>query len=137
MSSSDYEVGDVQDAYIRLLCERSVPSRSLINGWPKNGITPALVNSFVAYTGPCRLFGFTVTNTKTAAQFVQVFDAATVPADTAVPLLSKSVSATDAVGFYWGSIGRWFNNGVVLCNSSTSATKTVGSADCLFDVQVM
>jgi hypothetical protein len=116
-------VSSVQEHYEALLRQRSIPS--------------ALASSIIAYTGPCRLFGFTITNTKASAQFVQLFDAAAVPADNAVPLFSKSVPATDAVGVYWGSVGRWMTQGVVLCNSSTSALKTIGSADCLFDVQVL
>ena len=31
--------------------------------------------------------------------------------------------------------GREFESGLVICNSSTDATKTIGSADTFFDVQ--
>jgi hypothetical protein len=101
---------------------------------PLNSPSRTLEASRVIKTGVGILYGLTVTNTKASAQFFQVFDAATVPADGAVPLLSKSVPAGDAVGIDWVP-GRTFRVGIVVCNSSTSATKTVGSADCLFDVQ--
>lgn len=117
---------------------------SPIEGWglpdddeallPLNNASPALAASRIVKTGPGRLFGLTVTNTKASAQFVQVFDASSLPADGAVPILSKSVPAGDAVGLNWIP-ARTFLVGIVVCNSSTSASKTIGSADCLFDVQ--
>jgi hypothetical protein len=101
---------------------------------PNNSPSRTVEASRVVKTGNGILYGITVTNTKASAQFVQIFDASAVPADGAVPLLSKSVPAGDAVGLQWLP-GRVFLTGLVVCNSSTSATKTVGSADCLFDVQ--
>jgi len=101
---------------------------------PINAPSRALEASRFVGHGPRILYGITVTNTKTSAQFFQLFDSDSVPADGAVPLLSKSVPAGDAVGIQWLP-GRVFLVGIVVCNSSTSATKTVGSADCLFDVQ--
>lgn len=103
---------------------------------PLNYASPALAKSAVVKTGPGILFGLTVTNTNAAAQFVQVFDAASVPADNAVPLFSKSVPSNDAVGFQWIP-GRTFLTGIVVCNSSTANLKTIGAADCLFDVQYL
>jgi hypothetical protein len=117
---------------------------SPIHGWglpddedaqlPLNTTSPALQASRVVKTGPGILYGFTVSSTKASAQFVQVFDAAVIPADGAVPLISKSVPAGDAVGFSWLP-GRTFNVGIIICNSSTQGTKTLGSADCIFDAQ--
>ena len=101
---------------------------------PLNSPSRAVEASRVVKSGVGILYGITVTNTKASAQFVQVFDASAVPADGAVPLFSKSVPAGDAVGIQWLP-GRVFLTGLTVCNSSTSATKTVGSADCLFDVQ--
>jgi hypothetical protein len=79
--------------------------------------------------------GFTVYNTKASAQFLNVFDQATLPADGAVPLFSWALAANSGVGFSWAPNGREFYAGLVLSNSSTDATKTIGSADCFFDVQ--
>lgn len=80
------------------------------------------------------IYGFWVSSV--AAQFIQVFDLNAVPADTAVPLLSFPVAATSGVGANWIP-PRAFRNGLVLCNSSTQHTKTLGSADCIFDVQYL
>lgn len=102
------------------------------NLWPPNSFSVRLEASRVIKTGDGILYGLTVTNTKASAQFVQVFDASTLPADGAVPIFAKSVPASDAVGFAWLP-GRTFFAGIIVCNSSTQATKTIGSADCLFD----
>ena len=101
---------------------------------PLNYVSRQLENSCVVKTGDGILYGLTVTNTKASAQFVLMFEGRTLPADTTVPIIAKSVPANDAVGFNWFP-GRAFSSGLILCNSSTNATKTIGSADCLFDVQ--
>lgn len=101
---------------------------------PLNSTSRALEASRVIKSGTGLLYGFTVTNTKNATQFVQVFDASTVPADNAIPLFSKLLPAGDATGFAWIP-ARVFLVGIVVCNSSTVDKKTIGSADCLFDVQ--
>jgi hypothetical protein len=80
------------------------------------------------------LYGFTVSSV--AAQFIQVFDLSALPANATVPLLSFPVAATSIVGANWIP-ARAFRNGIVLCNSSTQHTKTIGSADCIFDVQYL
>jgi len=80
------------------------------------------------------LFGITVSSV--TAQFIQVFDLTAVPADGVVPLLSFAVTATNQLGVAWIP-PRGFNNGIVLCNSSTQHTKTIGSANCIFDAQFL
>jgi len=68
-----------------------------------------------------------------AAQFIQIHDAASLPADTAVPEISFKVPA--ATNFSWTEAsGRAMATGIVVCNSSTQATKTIGSADVWFNV---
>lgn len=81
------------------------------------------------------VYGFTVYNTKSSAQYLNVFDANTLPADTAVPLFSWPLAANNGVGFGFTPRGRQFQTGLVLCCSSTDAAKTIGSADCFFDAQ--
>jgi len=88
----------------------------------------ALVASRVIATSPCKLLSVIVLNTG-AAQYIQIFESATVPANGAVPELpAVYVAASSTVQFD-------FLNGVDLdacsiSNSSTAATKTIGSADC-------
>ncbi len=74
------------------------------------------------------LFGF---NNKASPQYLQVFNALTVPAEASVPALPPIyVGATSAFYYDLGEIGCFFDVGLTWCNSSTFATKTVGSADC-------
>lgn len=102
--------------------------------WPLNYASKQLEASARVKSGDGWLYGFTITNTKASAQFVLMFDARDLPAEGAVPLIGKSVPASDAVGFSWWPPRR-FEAGLVLCNSSTQGTKTIGAADCLFDAQ--
>lgn len=104
-------------------------------GLPRSAVNPTLAASWVAFTGQGRLLGVTVTNTKASAQFFQLFDLAAVPADGVVPFVSVDIAANTAKSIFWGESGRWQNAGLVACNSSTQSSKTLGSADCIFDVQ--
>jgi hypothetical protein len=97
-----------------------------------NGNSGAVASSLVVKTSPGLLFGFTVSSI--AAQFIQIFDASSLPANAAVPTAVFPVAATNQVSVAWNP-PRSFRNGLVICNSSTQHTKTLGSADCIFDVQ--
>jgi hypothetical protein len=101
---------------------------------PRNYATQKLAASIVL-GGPIVVYGFTVYNTKSSAQYLNMFDADALPAEATTPVLSWPLAANSGVGFGWQPNGRLFGSGLVLCNSSTDATKTIGSADCLFDVQ--
>lgn len=101
---------------------------------PENYATGSLAASVVV-PGNLVVYGFTVYNTNGSAQYLNVFDASLLPADNAVPLWSWPVSANNGVGFAWPANGRRFKTGLVICNSSTDTLKTIGSADCFFDVQ--
>lgn len=101
---------------------------------PLNFNTGVLANS-VLVPGRIVVYGVTVYSSKAAAQFIQFFDANTIPADGSVPLFAWNVAAHAGVGMGWQPNGRQFQTGLVICNSSTEATKTIASADTFFDVQ--
>lgn len=99
-----------------------------------NGQNTALATN-VVIAGARALYGATITNTKASSQYIQLHDSATLPADNAVPLLSINMPAHSVATLDYGLRGRSFALGIVICNSSTDATKTIGSADCLIDAQ--
>jgi len=107
-----------------------------ITGLPVSVSSQALEQFHVLKAGPGTLYGVSVYNNKAAAQFIQLFDAASAPASGAIPVCTFTVPTVSNLGLYWGSVGRWFNIGIVIANSSTAATQTAGSADCFFDAQV-
>lgn len=78
------------------------------------------------------LVSLTGYNAKVSAQFIQIYNSTTVPADTAVPIYSIAVAASSNFAFDLPAIGVPFATGIAVANSSTQATKTVGSADCWF-----
>lgn len=105
--------------------------------WPLNKHSNAYAASLVVKTGPGKLYGFTVYNSNAAAQFVLLFDAATVPADGSIPACVFTAATVANLGVSWADVGRSFNVGCVLVNSSTGPTLTIGVADCFFDAQYL
>ena len=75
-----------------------------------------------------------VYNSKASSQFIQIHNATSLPADAAVPILVLPVAATSFATFEIPVNGLPCSTGIVICNSSTATTKTIGSADCWFSV---
>lgn len=103
----------------------------------------ALVASYVPKTvtilgGLVRLHRLIATNTNAAVRYIQIFDASSLPADGAVPLISFPLAAAASTQppIDFGVYGRTFSVGVVVCNSTTEGTKTIGSADSFFDLLI-
>jgi len=91
--------------------------------------------STIAKATPGAIFSIVGYNSKVSAQFIQLHNSATLPADTAIPSIVFSVPALSNFSYDFGEIGRQCTAGIVVCNSSTAETKTIGSADCWFNVQ--
>jgi hypothetical protein len=102
----------------------------------RDNYTQTVLANEASVPGELLLYGFTVYNDSGAAQFVQLFDDGyQVPPDGNVPAATFVIGANAGVAVYYGEAGRLCKGGVSLANSSTAATKTAGSADCLFDIQ--
>lgn len=92
--------------------------------------------SHVLATGPATLLSLLGYNSKASAQFIQIHDAASLPANGEVPAITFLVAATSNFNLAAVLRGMKFANGIVVCNSSTGPTKTIGSNDCFFTASV-
>ena len=105
------------------------------DNYVRNATSTAYEASRVVSAGPAAVYGLTGYNSLASAQFIQIHDAASLPADTAVPVVTISVPASSNFSVDFGAYGRYCKNGIVVCNSTTGPTKTIGAANCWFDVQ--
>lgn len=101
---------------------------------PLNVSSHALANSIFVKSDQGALVGFTIDNSKATAQFIQVFDLTSLPANGAIPACVFRIAGSTTLPIQWIP-WRTFTVGCVIANSSTEATLTIGSADCWFDVQ--
>jgi hypothetical protein len=100
-----------------------------------NSTSVAYVAGQVVKPKPGILYGLTGYNSKGSAQFILIHDAPGVPVEGAIPAVVFSVAAASSFSLDFGALGRTFSRGIVIVNSSTGPTKTIGSADCWFDAQ--
>lgn len=85
--------------------------------------------SMVIGTGPAVMVQLIVTNLTATAGFVQLFDAASLPADTTVPLVSLPIPASGAIGLDTPVGGL---NGLVVAISTTADTLTISANNARF-----
>jgi hypothetical protein len=102
---------------------------------PSNADSTALATNLVIKATAGTLYGLSGINNNAAIRYIQLFNSATLPADAAVPAFVIQAAATSNFSVDFGSYGRFFSTGIVVCNSSTLATKTIGAADSWFDAR--
>lgn len=105
------------------------------NTWlaPSNNPTVAYSNNQVVKTTAGILFGVTVYNSAATPQFIQLHNTFALPGNGAVPVTLLSVPAMGNLSIDFGVHGKAFGRGIVVCNSTTGPTLTIGSNDCWFD----
>ena len=99
-----------------------------------NATVVAYVASQVAKASAGTLYRISGYNSG-GAQFLQVHNTASLPADAAIPILLLAIPAQTNFYFDFGLAGRSFSTGITICNSSTGPTKTIGAADLWLDTQ--
>lgn len=72
-----------------------------------------------------------------SAQWIQVHNATSLPANTAVPKFIIPVAATSGFSFWIPLTGAYFGTGITVCNSTTGPTLTVGASDTWFQAVVI
>lgn len=97
---------------------------TVIANTPTDKYNSAAAEKKFAVSTARKVYSVIVTNISGADAFLQVFDAAAVPADTAVPMVSIPV-ANGLVQFYDVPTGIPLVNGLAACLSSTQSTKTL------------
>ena len=101
------------------------------NPWqaPNNNPTTAYSNNKIAKAAPGVLYGLSGYNSG-PAQFLQLHDSATLPADASVPVAMIAIPAASNFSMDFGVYGMGFIKGIAICNSTTGPVKTLGAADC-------
>lgn len=99
-----------------------------------SAVSTALAASLVAKAAPGTVIMIKGYNSG-PDQFVQLHNTAALPLDAVVPMAVQKVFAGDNFSFVIPVCGLPPNStGIVVCNSTTGPTKTIGAADCWFEV---
>lgn len=108
----------------------SSPALTLVNSTANEA-------SRVLKASPGKLHSLSGYSARTSSQFIQLFNSTTVPADTAVPVLTFTVPASSNFSFDFGFPGIPLSTGIAVSNSGTQQTKTIGSADVYYTAVVV
>lgn len=102
---------------------------------PSNITSIAYSQALIIKTTPGVLYNIIGFSSKITSQFIHLYNANTLPENNAVPIIIFYVNSENNFSLDLGYYGRYFSNGIVICNSSTGPVLTKGDADCWFDVQ--
>jgi len=98
-------------------------------GWAlSRAATVVAANSLIVKAAAGKLYQLHIQNGATA-QFFQISNTTTVPADATVPIHAFRLAANEFREIDFTAFGNYFATGITVCNSTTLATKTIGAAD--------
>lgn len=92
----------------------------------------AAVKSAVISAVPATLVDIQIQNVTAGVKYIQLFDSATVPADTAVPNMCFTIPASGSLNITLNGIPEHFATGIAIASSSTQATKTLSATSDIF-----
>jgi hypothetical protein len=98
---------------------------------PSNARSTAYANSLLVKATPGTLYGMAGYNSG-PDQFIQLYDAVSLPANGVAPVVTFRVPAQNNFSIEFGPYGFRFDAGMVVGNSTTGPTKTIGAADTFF-----
>lgn len=91
--------------------------------------TTALATNLVVKASAGTLYRLHGINNNAAVRYIQIANLAALGADGTVPAFVWQVAASSPFSIDFGMFGRRFTTGIVVCISTTLATKTIGAAD--------
>lgn len=100
-----------------------------------NATSTAYEASHVVKASPGRVYRIDVYSSLGSAQWIQLYNSTTLPANGVAPAAIIKIATIASVTWDFGPYGRYFSTGIVIGNSTTGPTKTIGAADTWFDVQ--
>lgn len=106
---------------------------NFVSGTSTSGTTissSGLVASLIVKASSGNLYKIIGYNNLGSDQFIQIFNTTTLPADGVAPHIVQKVLANQNFEIDFGDVGIFLSTGIVVCNSSTVATKTIGAANC-------
>lgn len=103
---------------------------------PSISKSTALENSRIVKAAPGAIRQITGFNNGPSDQYILVFNTTTIPANGSIPECTPILApAGSNFNYDFNAPGRPLTVGICICNSSTLATKTIGAANCWFEVQ--
>ena len=139
----DYRIGNATDGQGVYLTgtEQPIAVGSVPANYDASGLqhiaSAAIETSHVLLAAAGQLYRFSYNNGNGATRYLQLFNAKALPANGAVPYCTPvPVLTGQTVNIDYGALGLPFPTGIVIANSTTAASLTIGSAVGFFSAEV-